>query len=61
MDPAHTLQAQVTMFQEQFLLVLPREIYFKQKLALYPPILEQLLSELWGMYHFTVFVTTWHY
>lgn len=36
MDPAasHTLHAQITMFQELLLLVLPREIYFKQKLAL---------------------------
>lgn len=36
MDPAasHTLHAQVTMFQKLFLLVLPKEIYFKQKLAL---------------------------
>lgn len=36
MDPAasHTLYAQVTMFQKLFLLVLPKEIYFKQKLAL---------------------------
>lgn len=35
---------------------------FKTKTGpLYPPILEQLFSELWGMYHFTVFVTTWRY
>lgn len=36
MDPAasYTVPAQVTMFQEQILLALPKEIYFKQKLPL---------------------------